>query len=83
VAMMNQTELKFLHSEENLIQLKLEYFRRFSTDDLIKSLKPEQVGALKTKKDGTMMDGHHRIKVLIERGIDVNQLPRETWERIE
>ncbi len=79
---MNQPELKFLHSEENLIQLKLEYFRRFSTDDLIKSLKLEQEGALKTKRDGTMMDGHHRIKILIERGIDVNQLPREIWERI-
>jgi hypothetical protein len=79
---MNQSELKFLHSEKTLIELKLEYFRRFSTDDFIASLKPEQEGALKTKKDGTMMDGHHRIKVLIERGIDVNQLPREIWERI-
>ena len=79
---MSQPELKFLHSEENLIEMKLEYFRRFSTDDILASLKPEQEGALKTKKDGTMMDGHHRIKVLIERGIDVNQLPREIWGRI-
>jgi hypothetical protein len=78
---MNQPELKFLHSEENLIELKLEYFRKLSTEVLIESLKPEQIGALKTKKDGTMMDGHHRIKVLIERGIDVNQFPREIWER--
>lgn len=80
---MNQTQLKFLHSQENLIELKLEYFRRISTEDLIESLKPEKEGALKTKKDGTMMDGHHRIQVLIERGIDVNNLPREIWERIE
>lgn len=80
---MNQPNLKFLHSEENLIKLKLDYFRRFSTEDLIESLKPEKEGALKTKKDGTMLDGHHRIKILIERGINVNQLPREIWERIE
>ena len=80
---MKQPQLKFLHSEENLIELKLEYFRRFSTEDLIKSLKPEQEGALKTKKDGTMMDGHHRIKVLIERGVKVDELPREIWERVE
>jgi hypothetical protein len=72
-----------LHSQENLIELKLEYFRRLTTEDLIKSLKQEQEGALKTKTDGTMMDGHHRIKVLIERGIDVNKLPREIWGRIE
>jgi hypothetical protein len=78
---MNQLELKFLHSEENLIKLKLEYFRKLSTEDLIESLKPEKEGALKTQKDGMMMDGHHRIKVLIERRIDVNKLPREIWER--
>jgi hypothetical protein len=72
-----------LHSQENLIELKLEYFRRLTTEDLIKSLKQEQEGALKTKTDGTMMDGHHRIKVLIERGIDVNKLPREIWGRID
>jgi hypothetical protein len=80
---MNHPELKFLHSEETLIKLKLEYFRRFSTEDLIESLKPESEGALKTKQDGTMMDGHHRIKVLIERGIEVNKLPREIWERLK
>ena len=80
---MSQPPLKFLHSESNLIKLKLENFRRISTEDLIESLKPEQVGALKTKSDGTIMDGHHRIKILSERGIDVDNLPREIWERIK
>ncbi len=80
---MNQPLLKFLHSESDLIELKLEYFRRISTENLIESLKPEKEGALKTKSDGTIMDGHHRIKVLGERGIDVNKLPREIWERIK
>ncbi|MDQ3131825.1 MAG: hypothetical protein M3Q99_13840 [Acidobacteriota bacterium] len=80
---MNQPPLKFLHTESLLIELKLVYFRRISTEDLLESLNPEQEGALKTKPDGTMMDGHHRIKVLIERGIDVDKLPREIWERIK
>lgn len=80
---MNQPPLKFLHVESSLIELKLEYFRRISTKDLIESLNPEQVGALKTKADGTIMDGHHRITILRERGVDVEKLPREIWKRIK
>lgn len=38
---MNQPPLKFLHVESSLIELKLEYFRRISTEDLIESLNPE------------------------------------------
>lgn len=45
---MNQPPLKFLHTESALIELKLEYFRRITTEDLLESLKPEQEGALKT-----------------------------------
>lgn len=80
---MNQPALKFLHPESSLIELKLEYLRRISTEDLIESLKPEKTGALKTKVDGTIMDGHHRIKVLTERGVDVEKLPREIWKRVK
>lgn len=80
---MSEMPLKFLHSENDLIELKLEYFRKFSTDSLIESLKPEKTGALKVKNDVTMMDGHHRIKVLQERGVDVDNLPREIWERLK
>ena len=80
---MNQPPLKFLHAESSMIELKLEYFRKVSTEDLIESLKQELEGALKTKPDGTLMDGHHRITILRERGIDVDKLPREIWERIK
>lgn len=80
---MNQPPLKSLHSEASLIELKLEYFRRISTESLIESLQPENESALKVKSDGTMMDGHHRIKILRERGIEVDKLPREVWERIQ
>ncbi len=80
---MNQPPLKLLYSEAVLIKLKLEYFRTISTDELIKSLKPETTNALKTRSDGTIMDGNHRIKVLRERGFEVDGLPREIWERVK
>lgn len=77
-----KSPLKPLNADENLIAIKLEQFRKLSTEELIESLKPEKVGALKTRPDGTIMDGHHRIKILQVRGVDVDLLPREIWERI-
>ena len=46
----------------------------------MESLRPGQAGALKVKRDGTMIDGHHRIKVLRDRGVDVDTLPRELFD---
>ena len=68
--------LKSLHSEGAIIESKLELFRKLRTEDLINSLSPDQAGCLKTRPDGTMIDGHHRIMVLRERGVDVDSLPR-------
>lgn len=68
--------LKALHSAELLVATKLDAFRNVSTENLIASLRPDQSGSLKTRPDGTMIDGH-RIAVLRERGIDVDSLPRE------
>ena len=47
------------------------------TADLIESLRPGQSGALRTRPDGTVLEGHHRLVVLRERGIDLDTLPRE------
>ena len=69
--------LKPLHSPDLLSQPKLEQFRKLATRDLLKSLRPGNSGALKTKADGTIMDGHHRVEVLRQRGVDVDTLPRE------
>ena len=73
--------LKALHGEATLNQVKLERFSRMSTDALIESLKPGQPGALKTRPGGTVMDGHHRVKLLRDRGVDVDRLPREIIPR--
>jgi hypothetical protein len=48
-----------------------------STDVLQQSLALGQRDCLKTRPDGTILDGHHRIYVLRRRGIDVDALPRE------
>jgi hypothetical protein len=77
---MKRIPLKSLHPEGLLSQPKLAHFRKLSTDDLIRSLRPGESGALKVKPDGTIMDGHHRLCILRERGVDVDALPREPRE---
>ena len=69
--------LKPLHPESALSKAKLEKYGKASTQELIDSLSPGQQGSLKTRPDGTMIDGHHRIKILRDRGVDVKSLPRE------
>lgn len=56
---------------------KLKKYGKASTQELIDSLKPGQEGSLKVRPDGTMVDGHHRIKILRDRGVDVDSLLRE------
>jgi len=73
----SQPLLKSLHPDSSLSRAKLDQFDRLSTLELVNSLKPGQSGSLKAKADGTMIDGHHRIKILQDRGVDVNSLPRE------
>ena len=74
---MAQPPLRLLHSDAILSKVKLDQFRRLSTAELIESLRPAMLGALKARPDGTVLDGHHRIVVLRERGVDVDALPRE------
>ena len=78
---MKPPKLKPLHSEDSIAITKLEVFQTIANDVLIESLKPGQAGSLKVRPDGTMLDGHHRIKILQERGVDVDILPREIIRR--
>ena len=72
-----EANLRFLHSESTLGRAKLERFRSLSTDVLKSSLKPGEPGSLKVRSDGTVLDGHHRLSILLERGEDIHRLPRE------
>jgi len=74
---LEQPPLKSLHAESSLNLVKLEQFRKLSNEQIMNSLKAGQSCSLKARPDGTLIEGHHRIKVLRERGIDVDSLPRE------
>ena len=71
-----------LHLNSVLSQVKLNHYARLTTEELIRSLEPGQTGALKTRSDGTVIDGHHRIAILRERGVDVDRLPREVLTKL-
>lgn len=69
--------LKPLHPDSSLHTSKLEGMERLSTEVLLASLLPGQRDCLKTRQDGTILDGHHRICILRSRGVAVDGLPRE------
>lgn len=75
----NQPALRPLHAPEALVQSKLDTLRRASTKELVASLAPGRPDALRVKPDGTVMNGNHRVAVLLERGVDVDALPREVF----
>ena len=78
---MSEPPLRLLHSEATMSQVKLERFRAMATAELIESLRPGQTGGLITRPDGTVLEGHHRLVILRERGIDIDGLPREVLPR--
>lgn len=69
--------LKSLHLDGSLNAAKLAKLERLSTELLLVSLSPGSEGCLKTRPDGTILDGHPRIHVFRRRGEDVDVLPRE------
>jgi ParB-like chromosome segregation protein Spo0J len=64
-----------------LSEAKLEKMRGSASEELLESLLPGRLGCLTTRPDGTILDGHHRIKVLRERGVKVDTLAREIHEK--
>jgi hypothetical protein len=74
---MKQPPLQALHSEGSLSHAKLLQYSKLSTQEIIDSLRPGEPGALKVRPDGTVIDGHHRLKILYDRGIDIDALPRD------
>jgi hypothetical protein len=74
---MTEPPLRFLHSAAALSQVRLGEFRKMATERLVESLRPGLPGALKARPDGAVLEGHHRLAVLRERGVDIDTLPRE------
>jgi hypothetical protein len=73
--------LKPLHPDTSLSPAKLSEMEHQSTDVLQNSLLPGQKDSLKTRPDGTILEGHHRIYILRKRGINADALPREVIVR--
>lgn len=74
--------LQLIHSdatiESGASRLSLAYWRQRKTEEIVESLYPGRSEALKVKPDGRVLNGNVRVKVLAERGFDVNNLECET-----
>ena len=73
--------LKTLHPDSSLNPGKLATMDRLSNEALLSSLLPGLRDSLKTRRDGTILDGHHRVYLLRRRGVDVDRLPRDVVEK--
>ncbi|HVF51789.1 MAG TPA: hypothetical protein VNA19_17020 [Pyrinomonadaceae bacterium] len=73
--------LRRIHTDEMLEEgagrFSLRYWRQRETAEIVESLRPRRSEALRVKPDGRIVNGNIRIKVLEERGFDVNGLERE------
>jgi hypothetical protein len=69
--------LRSLHPDASLSAAKLAKMEGLSIEALQNSLVPGLKDCLKTRPDGTILDGHHRIHILRLRGVDVDSLPRD------
>jgi hypothetical protein len=76
-----QPSLKQIHSDATITsgsnRFSYDFWRQQTTKDIVQSLRPGADEALRSKPDGRIINGNTRIKVLEERGFDVNVLPRE------
>lgn len=63
--------------ESGVGRFSLEYWRGRKTVEIVESLRPGRHEALRVKPDGRIVNGNVRVKVLEERGFDVNGLERE------
>lgn len=74
--------LRRIHSDATLesgaSRYSLVYWRGRRTEEIIRSLYPGSEESLKVKSDGSVINGNVRVKVLEERGFDVDSLKRET-----
>ena len=73
--------LRRIHTDETLTtgasRFSLEHWRRRKTEEIVESLRPGNDEALQVKPDGRIFNGNVRVKILEERGFDVNSLERE------
>ena len=73
--------LRRIHTDETLesgaSRFSIEYWRRRETAEIVESLRPGKSEALRVSADGRILNGNVRVKILEERGFDVDGLERE------
>lgn len=69
--------LRSIHPEISLRKSSLDFWGKKSNQEIIDSLKPGAKEPLITYPDGRIAQGNTRIKILRDRGVDVDQLPRQ------
>jgi hypothetical protein len=77
----HRPSLRRFHADETLwsgiSRFSLEYWQQRSSKEIVESLRPGRSEALKVKLDGRILNRNVRIKVLEDRGFDINSLERE------
>jgi hypothetical protein len=78
--------LRRIHNDETLetgaSRFSLTYWRKQKTEEIVESLQPGKQESLRVKSDGRIINGNVRIKVLEERGFEIDGLEREPF-RVE
>ncbi len=69
------TRLRFLHPESSMSKASFEYWSGQRTKAIINSLKPGGKEAPLIRKGDLIMQGNTRMRVLLERGVDIDLLP--------
>jgi hypothetical protein len=73
-------DLKTMHTDRALDKRSLEYWRKQPSEEIVKSLQTPGNERLRIRPDGTVLQGNHRVKVLLERGYDTSKLYK--WAEI-
>jgi hypothetical protein len=76
----SQPPLRLIHPDSSLRKSSLDYWGKKCDQEIIDSLKPGSKEPRTTYPDGRIIQGNTRIKILRDRGVDVDQLPREIYE---
>ncbi len=80
-----QPPLKRIHPDstcesDQTAKSSLRHWRTKPTDHIIESLKPTSADPLLVRPNGDVANGNTRLKVLEERGVNVNTLPRLLYD---
>lgn len=81
MAVEEQAPLRRIHRDETIMsgasRFSFDHWSKRGTSEIIESLRPGKSESLKVKSDGRILNGNVCVKVLEDRGYDINSLARE------